>query len=122
MAITEVGLKLRTSLSNCKSLKSTTTAAGTHSSGDIVKVGAVMGFVVSDVATSSDFVLIYEAEKVIGAISGEVVSTGDQLYWGTASAAITTSTGGGSGTKAGIALESAGTTDTGLEFDLQVML
>jgi len=120
--VTETGLKLRTRLESAKTLKATTDSTTTHSAGDMVVVGDTVGVVVEDVGTSSDFVLVYEAEKIVvpkKAGAGLSLSAGDKVYYEAASAAVTGESTGN--TLCGRALESAGTADDEALIDLMVL-
>jgi len=100
--VTESGLKLRTKLESAKTQET-------------------IGVVVEDVATSSDFVLVYEAEKiVVPKATGVTLAVGDAVYYDPANNDVTPTTT--SNTKAGRALEAVGTTDDEVLIDLMVMV
>ena len=61
----ESGLKIRTKLESAKALRLKTGDMGSHSAGDMLKVEDLIGVVVEDVGPNSDFVLVYEAEKIV---------------------------------------------------------
>jgi predicted RecA/RadA family phage recombinase len=120
--VTESGLKLRTKLESAKTLKSTTATDATHSAGDMIVVGNTIGVVVEDVGTSSDFVLVYEAEKILvpkATGAGISFSAGDDVYFDSNNNNVTNASTGN--TQCGKALESAGTSDDELLIDLIVL-
>ncbi len=120
--VTESGLKLRTKLESAKTLKATTGTDETHSAGDMIVVGDTIGVTVEDVGTSSDFVLVYEAEKVVvpkATGAGISFSAGGNVYFDPNNNCVTNVST--SNTKCGKALESAGTSDDELMIDLIVL-
>ncbi len=120
--VTESGLKLRTKLESAKTLKSTTATDVTHSAGDMIVVGDAIGVVVEDVGTSSDFVLVYEAEKIVVPKATGVdisLSPGDNVYFDPNNNNVTNAST--NNTKCGKALESAGTSDDEALIDLIVL-
>ncbi|MFO8056109.1 MAG: DUF2190 family protein [bacterium] len=118
--VVESGLKLRTRLESAKTLKATTDSTTTHSAGDMTVVGSTIGVVVEDAGTSSDFVLVYEAEKiVVPKATGISFSAGDLVYFDGAEKNVTSEATGN--TKCGRALEAAGTSDDELLMDLMVL-
>jgi predicted RecA/RadA family phage recombinase len=118
--VTESGLKLRTKLESAKTLRSTTGTDSSHSAGDMIVVGDTVGVVVEDVGTSSDFVLVYEAEKIVAPkASGQSFAAGDVVYYDPNNGEVTAVST--SNTKCGRALESAGTSDAEVLIDLMVM-
>lgn len=118
--VTESGLKLRTKLESAKTLRATTDATTTRSAGDMIAVGDTIGVVVEDVGTSSDFVLVYEAEKILVPKASDVsFSEGDVVYFDPAQGEVTSVAT--SNTKCGRALEAAGTTDDEALIDLIVL-
>jgi predicted RecA/RadA family phage recombinase len=120
MMVTETGLKLRTKLESAKTLRATTDSTTTHSAGDMVVVGDTLGVVVEDVGTSSDFVLVYEAEKIVVPKASDVsLSAGDAVYFDAGNAAVTDVSTGNA--KCGRALEAVGTTDDEVLIDLMVI-
>jgi len=118
--VNETGLKLRTKLESVKTLRATTDATTTHSSGDLIVVEDTIGVVVEDVAISSDFVLVYEAEKiVVPKATGQSFTVGDAVFYDPANANVTAVTT--DNTKCGRALEAVGTADAEVMIDLIVM-
>ncbi len=118
--VTEQGLKLRTRLESAKTLRSTTDSTTTHSAGDMIAVGDTIGVVVEDVGTNSDFVLVYEAEKIVVPKStGVSLSVGQNVYYDSAAAAVTSESTGN--TLCGKSLETADTTDEEALIDLIVL-
>ena len=118
--VTETGLKLRTKLESAKTLRTTTDSTTTHSAGDMIVVGDTIGVVVEDVGTSSDFILVYDAEKIVVPKASAIsFSAGDMAYFDAVNGEVTdVSTGN---TKCGRALEAAGTTDDEALIDLIVV-
>ncbi len=118
--VTESGLKLRTRLESAKTLKATTDSTTTHSAGDMVVVEDTIGVVVEDAGTSSEFVLVYEAEKIlVPKADGVSFSTGDLVYFDSGNNNITSESTGN--TKCGRALQAAGTSDDEALIDLMVL-
>lgn len=118
--VTESGLKLRTKLESAKTLKAVTGTASTLSAGEMTVVGDTIGVVVEDAGTSSEYVLVYEAEKIVAPkAAGVSLAAGDLVYYDTSSAAVTSVSTGN--TKCGRALEAAGTTDEEVMIDLMVL-
>jgi len=118
--VTESGLKLRTKLESAKTLRASTGTDVTHDAGDMVVVGDTIGVVVEDVGTSSDFVLVYEAEKIAAPkASGVSFGAGDSVYYDAANFNVTNVATGN--VKCGRALESAGTSDAEVLIDLMVL-
>lgn len=118
--VTESGLKLRTRLESAKTLKSATDGSTTHGAGDMIVVGATIGVVVEDAAENSDFVLVYEAEKIVAPKAASAVfGVGDVVYYDAANFNVTdVST---ANTKCGRALEAAASADAEVLIDLMVM-
>ena len=118
--VTESGLKLRTKLESAKTLRAATDSTTTHLAGDMIAVGDVIGVVIEDAAEDSDFVLVYEAEKIVAPkAEGASFEPGDAVYFDAAAGKVTdVST---SNTRCGLALESAGTADHEVLIDLMVM-
>jgi predicted RecA/RadA family phage recombinase len=120
--VDESGLKLRTKLESAKTLRAATDSTTTHSAGDMIVVGDTIGVVVEDVGTSSDFVLVYEAEKIVAPKAtgaGESFSAGDVVYFDSANGVVTSVSTGN--TKCGRALEVVGTSDDEALIDLIVI-
>jgi predicted RecA/RadA family phage recombinase len=120
--VDESGLKLRTKLESAKTLRAATDSTTTHSAGDMIMVGDTIGVVVEDVGTSSDFVLVYEAEKiVVPKATGvdESFFAGDVVYFDSANAEVTSVSTGN--TKCGRALETVGTSDDEALIDFMVI-
>lgn len=118
--VTETGLKLRTKLESAKTLRATTDSTTSHSAGDMILTGVTPGVVVEDVATSSDYVLVYEAEKIVVPKASAIsLSTGDLVYFDATNAEVTdVST---SNTKCGRALEDVDSSDSEVLIDLMVI-
>jgi predicted RecA/RadA family phage recombinase len=117
---TESGLKLRTKLESAKTLRATTGTNAGHNAGDMITVGDTIGVVVEDVGTSSDFVLVYEAEKiVVPKASGQEFAPGEVVYYDPVAQNVTAVST--SNTACGRALEAAGSSDTEALIDLMVL-
>ena len=120
--VTESGLKLRTKLESAKTLKSTTGTSETLSAGGMTVVGNTLGVVVEDAGTSSDFVLVYEAEKIVvpkATGTGRTLAVGATVYYdGSAKKVTDVAT---ANTKCGKALEAAGESDGEVLMDLIVL-
>jgi predicted RecA/RadA family phage recombinase len=118
--VTESGLKLRTKLESAKTLVAETDGTTTHSAGEMVVVGDTIGVVVEDVAESSEFVLVYEAEKIVAPkAAGVSLGAGDKVYFD-ASEGEVTSVGTGNAL-CGRALAAVGTSDDEVLIDLMVL-
>lgn len=120
--VTESGIKLRTKLESAKTLKASTGTSETHSAGDMIAVGGTVGVVVEDVGTSSDFILVYDAEKIVvpkATGTGISFSPGDNVYYDPNANCVTSVST--DNTKCGKALESADTSDDELLMDLIVL-
>ena len=120
--MTESGLKLRTKLESAKTLKATTGTSETLSAGGMTVVGDTLGVVVEDAGTSSDFVLVYEAEKIVAPKAtgtGRTLATGANVYYDAAAKNVTDVATGN--TKCGKALEAAGEVDDEVLIDLIVL-
>jgi len=120
--VQEQGLKLRTKLESAKTLKAMTGTGESYSAGEMIKVGDTIGIVVEDVAENSEFVLVYEAEKVIAPKAtgtGVSLSVGDSVYYDATAKEVTNSSSGN--TLCGKALESAGDNDDEVLMDLIVL-
>jgi len=118
--VTESGLKLRTKLESAKTLRATTGTSITHSAGDMIVVEDTIGVVVEDVGTSSEFVLVYEAEKiVVPKASGQEFAAGEVVYYDPSAKNVTAVST--SNTACGRALEAAGTSDDEALIDLMVL-
>ena len=119
--VTESGLKLRTKLESAKTLRatneSTTDALG---AGDMIVVGATIGVVVEDADPGAEFVLVYEAEKIVAPkASGVSLGMGDTVYFDANTGNVTSVSTGN--TKCGRALEAVGTSDEEALIDLIVL-
>ena len=121
--VTESGLKLRTYLNSAKTLVATTDGFTTHYAGDMVVVGDTLGVVMEDVGVNSDFVLVYEAEKIVVPKVPGPISPGQSVYYDLERAAVTWAVRNNEQdfNKCGISLESAGYHDTEILIDLMVM-
>lgn len=111
-----MGLELRNP--NWKSFK-TTAPSGGYSAGDMVKVNDTIGVIVEDASAGNDAVLIYSAEKIVvpkATGSGIAFSEGSKVYYDASAKKVTNSASGT--TLVGIALESAGASDTTVLIDL----
>lgn len=120
--VTETGLKLRTKLESAKTLRATTDSTTTHGAGDMIAVGDTIGVVVEDVGTSSDFVLVYEAEKIVAPKvtgAGESLAVGGKVYFDPVNFAVTSVATGN--VCCGRALEGVGTDDAEVLIDLMVL-
>jgi len=120
--VLEKGLKLRTKLESAKTLKAKTGEGESYSAGAMIKVQDTIGIVVEDVAENSEFVLLYEAEKVIvpkATGTGINFSVGDNVYYDATAKKVTNSSSGN--TLCGKALESAGDNDAEFLIDLIVL-
>jgi predicted RecA/RadA family phage recombinase len=119
--VTETGLKLRTKLESAKTLRATNeSTTDTLSAGQMTVVGDTIGLVVEEAAPGAEFVLVYDAEKVVAPkASAAAFAVGDIVYYDPAAGNVTdVST---SNQKCGRALEAAGTTDDEALIDLIVM-
>jgi len=120
--VTESGLKLRTKLESAKTLKATTGTSETLSAGGMTVVGDTLGVVVEDAGTSSDFVLVYEAEKIVvpkATGTGRTLAAGSNVYYDATAQKVTDVATGN--TKCGKALEAAGENDDEVLVDLVVL-
>jgi len=120
--VIESGLKLRTRLESAKTLKATTGTGETLSAGAMTVVGNTLGVVVEDAGTSSDFVLVYEAEKIVAPKAtgtGRTLAAGANVYYDAAAKKVTDVATGN--TKCGKALEAAGGSDDEVLIDLIVL-
>jgi predicted RecA/RadA family phage recombinase len=120
--VEEKGLKLRTKLESAKTLKAKTGEAETLKAGDMTKVHDTIGLVVEDAAASSEFVLVYEAEKIIVPKSkgtGISFSAGDSVYYDASAKTVTNASS--SNTLCGKALSDAGEQDGEVLIDLMVL-
>ncbi len=120
--VQEQGLKLRTKLESAKTLKAATGEEESYSAGEMIKVNDTIGMVVEDVEANSEFVLLYEAEKVVAPKAtgtGISFAVGDNVYYdATAKKVTSVST---ANTLCGKALESAGDSDPEVLIDLIVL-
>ena len=120
--VQEKGLKLRTKLESAKTLKAKTGAEETYSAGEMIKLNDCIGVVVEDVEENSEFVLVYEAEKIIAPKStgtGISFSAGDNVYYDAAAKKVTNSAT--SNALCGKALEAAGDDAVEVLIDLMVL-
>jgi hypothetical protein len=120
--VQEKGLKLRTKLESAKTLKGETGAEETHGAGDMIKLNDCIGVVVEDVEANSEFVLVYEAEKIIAPKStgtGISFSAGDSVYYDAAAKKVTNAAT--NNTLCGKALETAGDNAAEALIDLMVL-
>lgn len=120
--VTESGLKIRVALDSVKMLKVTTNSRTAHNAGDIIMVNGLVGVVVENVGPDSDFVLVYEAEKiVVPKVAGmmSAIQKGQRVVveYGT----MKVKSGPCAGQLCGIALEDAGDFDEEVLIDLMVM-
>ncbi len=118
----EKGLKLRTKLESAKTLKATTGSGESYSAGEMIKVGDTIGVVVEDVSENSEFVLVYEAEKIVvpkATGTGITFSVGSNVYYDPTNKNVTNSTDGT--ILCGKALEDAGENDSEVLIDLMVL-
>ena len=82
--VLEKGMKLRTKLESCKSLKTFCVQSETHAAGDMIKQHDTIGVVVEDAALLEEFVLVYAAEKILVpkiADTGVSFAPGDDVYF-----------------------------------------
>ena len=120
--VVESGLKLRTKLESAKTLKATTGASETLSAGQMTVVGDTLGVVVEDAGTSSDFVLVYEAEKIVAPKAvgtGRALAAGESVFYDAAARNVTDVATGN--TKCGKALAAADEDDDEVLIDLIVL-
>jgi hypothetical protein len=120
--VQENGLKLRTKLESAKTLKAKTGEEESYGAGEMIKVQDSIGVVVEDVAENSEFVLVYEAEKIIAPKStgaGISFSTGDNVYYDAAAKKVTNVSSGN--TLCGKALGDAGDNSAEVLIDLIVL-
>ncbi len=118
--VTETGLKLRTSISRAKTLRATAGAGEGRSAGDMIVVNDTVGVVVEDAPENSDFVLVYEAEKILAPkASGETLSPGDRVYFDESAGVVTPQST--DNVACGRALEAAAASDETALIDLMVL-
>jgi len=118
--VTETGLKLRTKLESAKTLSAQTDGSTTRSAGDMAVVGNTIGVVVEDAEVSSEFVLVYEAEKIVVPKAATVVfAPGEKCYFDAAAGKVTSISTGNN--LCGVALEDAAADDTEALIDLMVL-
>lgn len=118
----EKGLKLRTKLESAKTLKAKTGEGETLTAGAMAKVNDTVGVVVEDAAENSEFVLVYEAEKIIvpkAAGAGISFSAGDNVYYDAAAKKVTSASSGN--ILCGKALEDSGDNAAEALVDLMVL-
>lgn len=120
--VEEKGLKLRTKLESAKTLKLSTGENETYSAGEMLKVHDTIGVVVEDAAANSEFVLVYEAEKIVAPkATGQGISltAGDNVYYDASAKKVTNASSGN--TLCGKALEDAGDNAAEVLIDLMVL-
>lgn len=120
--VLEKGLKLRTKLENAKTLKAKTGAGEGYQAGEMIQVNNTLGIVMEEVGENSEFVLVYEAEKVIvpkATGSGINFSVGDNVYYDPDAKKVTNSSEGN--ILCGKALEPAGDNEDEVLIDLIVL-
>jgi len=120
--VLEKGLKLRTKLESAKTLRARTGEEESYSAGEMVKVNDTIGVVVEDVEENSDFILVYEAEKIIvpkATGSGVSFSVGDNVYYDGSQKKVTNNAS--QTVLCGKALESAGDDEGEALIDLLVL-
>jgi hypothetical protein len=120
--VVEKGLKLRTKLESAKTMKLTTGENESLSAGEMTKVHDTIGVVVEDAAPNSEFVLVYEAEKLVAPkATGQGISlaAGDNVYYDASAKKVTNAASGN--TLCGKALEDAGEDDSEVLIDLMVL-
>jgi predicted RecA/RadA family phage recombinase len=118
--VTESGLKLRTRLESAKTLLATTGAEETVSAGEMTVVGDTIGVVVEDAGTSSPFVLVYEAEKIlVPKATGVSIAVGGKVYFDAAEKNVTSTAT--DNTLCGRALAAVASAETEALIDLMVM-
>jgi predicted RecA/RadA family phage recombinase len=120
--VLETGLKLRTKLESAKTLTAKTGAEETYEAGEMIKFGDTIGVVVEDVAENSDFVLIYEAEKIVAPKAtgtGISFAPGDNVYYDASAKKVTNAST--NNTLCGKALGDAGDNTTEALIDLMVL-
>jgi predicted RecA/RadA family phage recombinase len=120
--VQEKGLKLRTKLESAKTLKARTGTEDSYEAGAMIKVGDTIGIVAEDAGENSEFVLVYEAEKIVAPKAtgtGISFAAGDSVYYD-ATAKKTTNASSGN-TLCGKALEAAGENADEALIDLMVL-
>ena len=120
--VQETGLKLRTNLESAKTLKAKTGGSETCSAGDMLKVHDTIGVVVEGAEANSEFVLVYEAEKIVAPkTTGAGISfdAGDNVYYDAAAKSVTNASS--NNTLCGKALEAAGDNEDEVLIDLMVL-
>jgi len=120
--VLETGLKLRTKLESAKTLKARTGESETVDAGEMIAVHDTIGVVVEDAAENSEFVLVYEAEKIVAPKAtgtGINFAAGDSVYYDAAAKNVTNASSGN--TLCGRALEDAGDNDAEVLIDLMVL-
>ncbi len=120
--VQETGLKLRTRLESAKTLKARNGGSETCSAGDMLKLHDTIGVVVEAAAENQEFVLVYEAEKIVApksAGTGVSFETGGNVYYDAAAQSVTNAASGN--TLCGKALEAAADNDDEVLIDLMVL-
>lgn len=120
--VIEKGMKLRTRLENARTLKARTGEGESYQAGEMVKIGDTIGIVVEEVGENSEFVLVYDAEKIVvpkAVGQGISFNPGDNVYYDATAKKITNVAEGN--TLCGKALESAGDSESELLIDLMVL-
>lgn len=87
-------------------IQSLTDGSTTLSAGEVVKVGNVSGFTLTDVAINTLFTLIIKTGKARATKAAEAITAGDKIFWDDGNKVVT-KTDGGSYPVLGYAVESA---------------
>lgn len=121
MSDSESGLKIRTKLNVAKTLRAMTDQEY-YQAGDMIMVEDTIGVVVEDVDRHSEFVLVYEAEKIVVPKCNTTcpIRVGDTVYYDMQERAVTKDQRGT--IKCGKALEEVPPEDMEVLIDLIVMV
>lgn len=120
--VMESGLKLRTKLESAKTLRAATDAEETLRAGEMTMVGDTIGVVVEDAGPESDFVLVYEAEKIVvpkATGTGRAFTPGATVFYDATAKQVTNAAEGN--IKCGKALTAAAEDDEEALIDLMVL-
>ena len=84
----------------------TVTAAAAASSGDIVKIGSMIGIAAGDAAIGDDLDLVTTGVFELPKVSTDAITVGDTVYFKSADGNVTSTASGN--TKMGVAVTAAG--------------
>jgi predicted RecA/RadA family phage recombinase len=101
-------LKIRCSLEEVRTLKAKTEPKKSVKGGDMAEVGDTVGVVVNDAGPGEEFVLVYEAAKIVlPKAEDSVLHAGDRIHYSFFNKNVSGSVGSESRQFCGIALEEA---------------